>query len=178
MKKLLGCFLCVMLLFWLASPAAADILLPDYELSVGGISDVSSLLYGENDTYGDNLVNSGLGTEEARVSAIAQQPVELLYEDTDGSDGWTIGQPRAIVVLKYADDSSSNAPGGFEHWAILDDGDGILQLGTFAYNGGTIELGTHALSHVRSTVPEPATMLLLGSGLIGLAAIGRKKFKK
>ena len=29
-----------------------------------------------------------------------------------------------------------------------------------------------------STVPEPATLILLGSGLVGLAGFGRKKFKK
>jgi hypothetical protein len=28
------------------------------------------------------------------------------------------------------------------------------------------------------TVPEPYTLLLLGSGILGLAALGRKKFSK
>ena len=29
-----------------------------------------------------------------------------------------------------------------------------------------------------SSVPESATMILMGTGLVGLAALGRKRFKK
>ena len=53
--------------------------------------------------------------------------------------------------LQEASDSGTESFGTFEEW-------------------GTINPGTQ--------VPEPATMLLLGSGLLGLAGYGRKKFFK
>lgn len=54
----------------------------------------------------------------------------------------------------------------------------LYQLGVNPNNGrvGIVEFAP--FSHDASVVPEPGTMMLLGTGLIGLASFGRKKFRK
>jgi len=53
----------------------------------------------------------------------------------------------------------------YDH-VVKTNGDARYVFSPFSHDGGT------------NPIPEPATMLLLGTGLIGMAGIGRKKFKK
>lgn len=99
--------------------------------------------------------------------------LSVTYADGGQSGTWASGGPLNFYSLKasnkyalYWENPSSLAG----TWSTID----LLNAG---HNGKTLEL-SHISGYTASPVPEPATMLLLGGGLVGLAGFGRKKFKK
>jgi hypothetical protein len=182
MKKLLGCFLCVMLMVFLAAPAAAT---TSYVLDVDNDpfgADINALWGGVTDTNGDTLGDSDLADETLWLNALrgvydssSSDWVDLI-DKNDPYDGSYNPTVPTYAVLKYG---NGQAPGGESHWAVYFDGSGTFDIFNVEGLPAGITLGDHALSHIAySAVPEPATLLLLGSGLAGLAGFGRKKFKK
>ena len=166
----------------LVTPAAASLLLNDSDILPGDLTDVNSAYWtGSDDNPSDwkELNNANPTTEEAWLEALLGKyyddpSVSYLDKIEAGTGGlgdddksltdFDPGFSWEYAVVKYAN-----------YWNAYQDnpGDDLLTVGQLS-NG---------ISHITffngvPSVPEPPMMLLLGSGLIGLAVFSRKRRKR
>jgi len=216
MKKLLGCFLGVMLLFCLSTTAAA---IPSMGVAPGepgpGLADVFfdgfpmpldggtlTIWYGSNDgkiDYDETINDIWLLTTSAAAAG-----GNFTFETkgntlTFGLEDLSVASYKDPVYGVNLTNSVNGVP--FASWTTLDtkfysyefgEGDKAFKYLTGELTAPGIEVGDWMYAVLEGNsiddkspkttssmaTPEPATILLLGSGLVGLAGFGRKKFKK
>lgn len=116
------------------------------------------------------------------TDAQAQLNNILLAEDTMPTSGYVFrnGQETAIDTTGLTAWSVGTAGtyNGTNYSFIIDISGLNWELSDLGFHWAAATCANDVIEGSAAPVPEPATMLLLGTGLIGLAGCGRKKFKK
>lgn len=105
----------------------------------------------------------------------------MAYNTQDNPGGFVADPSGTFLYEDFSVDISGLDPFIPVHFDLLVyDADDILGGALRGVRSGSsgIDMITAPFSHDATGVPEPSSMLLLGSGLVGLAAFARKKVRK